>query len=66
MRSTINGLNSLTVKEHSAFYNDDMDDEEDTSIVLEIKEAKYKAVRPDKVTEQQKHLTPVQCDILKK
>eukprot|EP00957_Ditylum_brightwellii_P080623 6131936-Ditylum_brightwellii.AAC.1 len=42
-----------------------MDEEGDTSFVSEIKEAKYKAVRPDEVTEQQKHSNTVQCEILK-
>eukprot|EP00957_Ditylum_brightwellii_P101412 7728753-Ditylum_brightwellii.AAC.1 len=66
MRSTINRLNSLTVEEDLALYNDDVDEEEDTSFVPEITEAKRKAVSPDEVAEQQKHLTPVQCEILKK
>eukprot|EP00957_Ditylum_brightwellii_P041830 3168300-Ditylum_brightwellii.AAC.1 len=60
MRSTINELNSLTVEEHLAFYNDDTDEEENMSFASEIKEAKYEAVRLDEVAAQQQHLNPVQ------
>eukprot|EP00957_Ditylum_brightwellii_P021104 1590577-Ditylum_brightwellii.AAC.1 len=66
MRSTINGLNSLTVEENLALYNDDVGEEESMSFASEIKEAKYEAVRPDEVAAQQQHLDPVQCKILKK
>eukprot|EP00957_Ditylum_brightwellii_P206936 15350655-Ditylum_brightwellii.AAC.1 len=62
MRPTLNWDDTKTVDDHSALFDEEVDEDEleDKLFASEIKDAKYDAVTPEEVRGRQNHLSSVQ------
>eukprot|EP00957_Ditylum_brightwellii_P137966 10518681-Ditylum_brightwellii.AAC.1 len=65
MKPTVDGIGSMTVEEHMRLYNDPAEDYIE-NFAVETKDAKYEETSAEDVVKEQKHLSPMQQQLLQK